>query len=179
MPADYRRSRPAVLTAGKRYRLASGLQRAIGSSGIPSVRDDSNVRNGKLRWPAVHRFVLILLLAGSNTPQGGPPMMVDDPDTPGPGCREINVASVFENSSSATGRAAQATYAQVEMPTGRSMADKGFLPDGVQFLLPIEFTLQIGRLKSAGSSITAGRERVTKYGGRRVADGRSPSMFGV
>src|SRR5438874_11045483 len=31
--------------------------------------------------------------------QGGPPLITDDPDTPGPGYREINVATIFERHS--------------------------------------------------------------------------------
>jgi hypothetical protein len=42
---------------------------------------------------------------------------------------------------------AWATYPQLEINTGQSMANKGFLEDGVQFLLPTELTLQLGHVE--------------------------------
>jgi len=31
--------------------------------------------------------------------QGGPPLLTDDPDTPGPGCWEINLATLMDKAS--------------------------------------------------------------------------------
>jgi hypothetical protein len=45
---------------------------------------------------------LLAAMPVSSRAQGGPPLMTDDPDTPGPGHWEINVASIVETSRSAT-----------------------------------------------------------------------------
>src|SRR5207253_1044200 len=39
---------------------------------------------------------LLILRPISAAAQGGPPMQTDDPDTPGPGYWEINLATLFE-----------------------------------------------------------------------------------
>ena len=44
------------------------------------------------RWQII--FVL-LFVPLSALAQGGPPMITDDPDTPGPGCWEINLPGVL------------------------------------------------------------------------------------
>jgi hypothetical protein len=42
-------------------------------------------------------FVLVIALwPAAAWAQGGPPLMTDDPDTPGPGYWEINVATLLE-----------------------------------------------------------------------------------
>ena len=53
------------------------------------------------RWPgllAPGLLVLFALLPARARAQGGPPLITDDPDTPGPGYWEINVSTFFEKS---------------------------------------------------------------------------------
>lgn len=65
--------------------------RKIGHSGIhSSVRSIRNI--------AQLLTIFLLVVPISAWAQGGPPLIVDDPDTPGPGFWEINVATVIENS---------------------------------------------------------------------------------
>jgi len=45
---------------------------------------------------------------------------------------------------------AWATYPQVEVNTGRVMAEKGLVNDGSRFLLPTELTIQISRIEING-----------------------------
>jgi hypothetical protein len=56
-------------------------------------------RDGK---PALHAATLVLALAFGLPPaaraQGGPPLITDDPDTPGPGYWEVNLFSLLERS---------------------------------------------------------------------------------
>ena len=158
--------------------------------------------------------ILLFLFPASVFAQGGPPLITDDPDTPGPGYWEINLAGILEKSQlerqleapladinygvghriqlkfevpwlsvSDTGaprqtglgnsifgvkwrflgeegrRIAWSTYPQMEVNTGRAMAENGFLNEGRQFLLPTELTLQIGRVEINGE---VGRNFVQK-----------------
>ena len=51
------------------------------------------------RWPALGvpgLAILFLLAPASARAQGGPPLITDDPDTPGPGYWEINFSTFFE-----------------------------------------------------------------------------------
>jgi Putative MetA-pathway of phenol degradation len=146
--------------------------------------------------------VILVLLPPNALAQGGPPLITDDPDTPGPGYWEINLASIVEKArpdrrleapladinyglgpriqlkfeipwlnvretgkpvqaglgNSIVGvkwrflgeegqRIAWAIYPQVQVNTGRVMAEKGFVNDGSQFLLPTELTIQKSRLE--------------------------------
>jgi hypothetical protein len=53
------------------------------------------------RWPgllAAGLLILCALVPASARAQGGPPLITDDPDTPGPGYWEINVSTFFEKS---------------------------------------------------------------------------------
>ena len=149
--------------------------------------------------------VALILFPPGALAQGGPPLITDDPDTPGPGYWEINLAGIVEKSpgdrrleapladinygvgpriqlkfevpwlnvresgkpvqaglgNSNVGvkwrflgqegqRIAWATYPQVEVNTGRVMAEKGFVNEGSQFLLPTEVTIQVSRLEING-----------------------------
>lgn len=58
-----------------------------------------SVRGDASRWPrraGLGLAVLFALVPGLARAQGGPPLITDDPDTPGPGYWEINVSSLFE-----------------------------------------------------------------------------------
>ena len=149
-------------------------------------------------------LVLLMVPAGAMA-QGGPPLMTDDPDTPGPGRWEINLANIVEKSqrqrrleapladvnygvgeriqlkfelpwltAGDTGTPAQtgagnsrvgvkwrflggerqrlawSTYPQLEINTGRSMTERGFLERGLQLFVPTELTLQVGHLELNG-----------------------------
>jgi hypothetical protein len=51
------------------------------------------------RWPgllALGLGILLLFAPASAWAQGGPPLITDDPDTPGPGYWEINLSTLFE-----------------------------------------------------------------------------------
>src|SRR6266480_1310266 len=53
------------------------------------------------RWPgllALGLGILLPLAPASARAQGGPPLITDDPDTPGPGYWEINFSTLFEKS---------------------------------------------------------------------------------
>jgi hypothetical protein len=144
--------------------------------------------------------IFMLWLPPGALAQGGPPLITDDPDTPGPGYWEINLAGIVEKArpdrrleapladinyglgsriqlkfeipwlnAGETGKPVQAglgnsnvgvkwrflgqegqriawaTYPQLEVNTGRVMAEKGFVNDGSQFLLPTELTIEIFR----------------------------------
>jgi hypothetical protein len=159
----------------------------------------------KLVWKAIRGSavaVILILLPPDALAQGGPPLITDDPDTPGPGYWEINLASILEKARPdrrleapladinygvgeriqlkfeipwlnvrETGEAvhaglgnsnlgvkwrflgeegqtiAWATYPQVEVNTGRAMAEKGLVNGGSRFLLPTELTIQISRVE--------------------------------
>jgi hypothetical protein len=160
---------------------------------------------GSLPGPRLAILLSLLLFPASVFAQGGPPLITDDPDTPGPGYWEINMAGIMEKSRlerrleapladinygvghriqlkfevpwlsvSDTGaprqtglgnsifgvkwrflgeegqRIAWSTYPQVEVNTGRAMAENGFLNDGRQFLLPTELTIQMGHVEING-----------------------------
>lgn len=88
-------------------------------SSLPSLKWPSalmaSVGAAFLRFPWFIRLVVInqwflrlmllvtliaTLLPGQALAQGGPPLMTDDPDTPGPGYREINIATMTEKTRS-------------------------------------------------------------------------------
>src|SRR5712692_1107406 len=51
------------------------------------------------RWPALAGlglFIVSALAPATARAQGGPPLITDDPDTPGPGYWEINIAALME-----------------------------------------------------------------------------------
>lgn len=162
----------------------------------------------ELVWKAIRGSavaVALILFPSGALAQGGPPLITDDPDTPGPGHWEINLAGVVEKSrpdrrleapladinygvgpriqlkfevpwlnvretgkpvqaglgNSNVGvkwrflgqegqRIAWATYPQAEVNTGRVMAEKGFVNEGSQFLLPTELTIQVSRFEING-----------------------------
>ena len=150
-------------------------------------------------------LILSLLIPMTGRAQGGPPLITDDPDTPGPGFWEINLSAITEKShrerrvegpladinygvghriqlkfeipwvsQSETGKQLQsrignsligvkwrfvggekqkiawATYPQLEINTSRSMARRGIVDEGWQFLFPTELTVQIRRLELNG-----------------------------
>jgi hypothetical protein len=67
------------------------------------LRFKRNIQIGgfSMRFDRAWLLILILLSAPlSALAQGGPPMITDDPDTPGPGYWEINLSAVIEKSQS-------------------------------------------------------------------------------
>ena len=52
--------------------------------------------NTCLAIPGLALAALLMLFPASTQAQGGPPMITDDPDTPGPGYWEVNVSAVVE-----------------------------------------------------------------------------------
>jgi len=53
-------------------------------------------RNAVTRTIVGSLAILILLVPARAFGQGGPPLITDDPDTPGPGYWEINLAAIVE-----------------------------------------------------------------------------------
>ena len=51
--------------------------------------------NTCLAIPGLALAALLMLFPASTQAQGGPPMITDDPDTPGPGYWEVNVSSIL------------------------------------------------------------------------------------
>jgi hypothetical protein len=156
-------------------------------------------------WAGAGLIMVLVLFPAAALAQGGPPMITDDPDTPGPGYWEINVVSILEKSRlerrlegpladinygvgrriqlkfempwlsvRETGmpvqagpgnailgvkwrflgqegqRIAWATYPQLEINTGRSMAQQRFLDEGPAFFMPTELTFQKGGFEING-----------------------------
>jgi hypothetical protein len=58
-------------------------------------------RKGRLR-PTFLALASLLALSTSSRGQGGPPLLTDDPGTPGDGVFEFNLAATYQGSSSAT-----------------------------------------------------------------------------
>ena len=70
--------------------------------------------------------ILILALPARTFGQGGPPLITDDPDTPGPGYWEINLATVVERSSSE--RRIEQPLADINYGVGRRIQLKFEIP---------------------------------------------------
>jgi hypothetical protein len=49
-------------------------------------------------WAGAGLIAVLVLFPAVVLAQGGPPMITDDPDTPGPGYWEINVVRILEKS---------------------------------------------------------------------------------
>jgi hypothetical protein len=49
-------------------------------------------------WAGAGLIAVLVLFPAAALAQGGPPLITDDPDTPGPGYWEINVVSILEKS---------------------------------------------------------------------------------
>ena len=156
-------------------------------------------------WAGAGLIAVLVLFPAAALAQGGPPLITDDPDTPGPGYWEINVVSILEKSRlerrlegpladinygvgrriqlkfempwlsvRETGMPVQAgpgnallgvkwrflgqeghriawsIYPQLEINTGRSMAQQGFLDEGPAFFMPTELTFQKGGFEING-----------------------------
>jgi hypothetical protein len=71
-------------------------------------------------------LVLILLMPARTFGQGGPPLITDDPDTPGPGFWEINLAAIVERSLSE--RRTQQPLADINYGVGRRIQLKFEMP---------------------------------------------------
>jgi hypothetical protein len=151
--------------------------------------------------------------------QGGPPLITDDPDTPGPAYWEVNIATLMEKThqrrlelprvdlnygvgrriqlkfemplvvlqnedhSIETGpgaatvgvkwrfigqegqRIAWSVYPQLDFNTAHSSVTKGIEPEGLQFLMPTEMTIEIFHLEVNGEM---GRNFVENGPGRWV-----------
>jgi hypothetical protein len=70
--------------------------------------------------------VLWLIAPASARAQGGPPLITDDPDTPGPGYWEINIPMILE--SSEEGRDFEAPLADINYGVGRRIQLKFEIP---------------------------------------------------
>jgi len=70
--------------------------------------------------------ILILFVPDSSFAQGGPPLITDDPDTPGPGFWEINLATIVERSLSR--RRLEAPLADINYGVGRRIQLKFEIP---------------------------------------------------
>jgi hypothetical protein len=75
------------------------------------------------RWLAT---LILLSLPVSALAQGGPPMITDDPDTPGPGYWEINLAGITEKSQSE--RRYEAPTADINYGVGKRIQLKFEIP---------------------------------------------------
>jgi hypothetical protein len=71
-------------------------------------------------------FGLVLFVASFAHAQGGPPLITDDPDTPGPGHWEINIPMITE--SSAEGRHLYAPFPDINYGVGERIQLKFELP---------------------------------------------------
>jgi len=166
--------------------------------------------------------ILILLVPARAFGQGGPPLITDDPDTPGPGYWEINLAAIVEQSlserrteqpladinygvgrriqlkfeipwlhvrehgeSAGTGpgnadygvkwrflgeegkRVAWSIYPPLEVNSSKTMLNKGLVADGPRFLLPTEFTVEMGHIEingEVGRNVVRGGDDEWIYG---------------
>lgn len=70
--------------------------------------------------------VLVFLAHDTAVAQGGPPLITDDPDTPGPGYWEINLATTVQRSSSQ--RRLEAPLADINYGVGRRIQLKLEIP---------------------------------------------------
>lgn len=180
-------------------------------------------RNAVTRAIVGSLAILILLVPAHAFGQGGPPLITDDPDTPGPGYWEINLAVIVEQSLSerrtqqpladinygvgrriqlkfeipwlhvrergepaGTGpgnanygvkwrflgeegkRVAWSIYPQLEVNSSTTMLNKRLVADGPRFLLPTEFTVEMGHIEVNGE---VGRDV--------VRDGDDEWIYGV
>jgi hypothetical protein len=71
--------------------------------------------------------LMVFLVSRLATAQGGPPLITDDPDTPGPGFWEINLATILD-SSEAEGRHFEAPLADINYGVGRRIQLKFEIP---------------------------------------------------
>jgi hypothetical protein len=93
------------------------------------MRSTSRRQKQGLTWPALLGLALTgvpLLIPVSAFGQGGPPMVIDDPDTPGPGFWEINLSSVLERSR--PDRRLEAPFADINYGVGTSIQLKFEIP---------------------------------------------------
>ena len=169
---------------------------------------------GSLTILGLQLFFSLSFVSAVALAQGGPPLITDDPDTPGPGYWEINLSSLLEKSSSERRleapfadinygvgkriqlkfeipwlnvrqngnrnqsgpgnsnfgvkwrflgqegkRIAWSIYPQLEVNTKHSVAERGLVDEGRQFLFPTEVTLEMGRFEFNGE---VGRNFVQK-----------------
>jgi hypothetical protein len=77
-------------------------------------------------WTALLISFVVFFVASSAHAQGGPPLITDDPDTPGPGYWEINIPMILE--SSAEGRHFDAPLADVNYGIGTRIQLKFEIP---------------------------------------------------
>ena len=92
-----------------------------------NAHQPSDPRN-PARWPTavVISLVLVCFVASPAHAQGGPPLITDDPDTPGPGYWEINIPMIME--SSAEGRHFDAPFADINYGVGKRIQLKFEMP---------------------------------------------------
>jgi hypothetical protein len=83
-------------------------------------------RNAVTRAIVGSLAILILLVPAHAFGQGGPPLITDDPDTPGPGYWEINLAAIVEQSLSE--RRTEQPLADINYGVGRRIQLKFEIP---------------------------------------------------
>ena len=83
-------------------------------------------RNAVTRTIVGGLAILILLMPARTFGQGGPPLITDDPDTPGPGYWEINLATIVERSMSE--RRTEQPLADINYGVGRRIQLKFEIP---------------------------------------------------
>ena len=111
---------------------------------------------------------LILLLPAHASGQGGPPLITDDPDTPGPGFWEINLATIVERSLS-------------ERRFEEPLADINY---GVGRRIQLKFEIPWLRVREGGRAVGAGpgnalygvKWRFLGQEGKRVAWSTYPQL---
>jgi hypothetical protein len=91
--------------------------------GSPAVAGNPAAR---MRGWAAAQKLLVLFVASSAHAQGGPPLITDDPDTPGPGYWEINIPMIME--SSAEGRHFDAPFPDINYGVGKRIQLKFEMP---------------------------------------------------
>jgi hypothetical protein len=107
-------------------------------------------------------MILLLLSAPARIDaQGGPPMVVDDPDTPGPGYWEINLAGVFAKTSRE--RRLEAPLADINYGVGERLQLKFEIP--WVSVGPLEEPVSTG----SGNALIGMKWRFVGQEGRRIA----------
>jgi hypothetical protein len=79
-----------------------------------------------MKWSIVASVVLLACAGRSARAQGGPPLLTDDPGTPGPGRWEVNTAIVLEHVPGKT--SFEAPLADVNYGVGERLQLKGEMP---------------------------------------------------
>ena len=113
-------------------------------------------------------FLLVLFIPGRALAQGGPPMLTDDPDTPGPGYWEINFSSILEGFHSVSNL--QAPYADINYGAGKRIQ--------LKFEIPFSTVRQAGQStqNGQGDSIAGVKWRFLGSEAKRLAWSTYPQV---